>query len=107
MSPSRRNASSNEGASSRRCSETFVALDQTLTRIAAEEGHFPDAYRSYMSAVTAHFAEGISHAPDGYTAADFEGMTEAMVARFAAYRDRVEREWDDARRRTTRRRFGV
>ena len=41
--------------------------------------------------------EGISHAPDGYTAADFEGMTEAMVARFAAYRDRVEREWDDAR----------
>lgn len=78
--------------------ETFVAqLDQTLTRIAAEEGRFADGYRSYMSAVNANFAEGISHAPDGYTAADFEGMTEAMVARFAAYRDIATAEWEAAR----------
>jgi tetratricopeptide (TPR) repeat protein len=79
--------------------ETFVAqLDHTLTRIAAEEGRFADAYRSYVSAVTANFAEGISHAPDGYTAPDFEGMTEAMLARFEAYRDKVTDEWRDYRR---------
>lgn len=80
--------------------ETFVAqLDHTLTRIAAEEGRFADAYRSYVSAVTAHFAEGISHAPDGYTAPDFEGMTEAMLVRFEAYRDKVTDEWRKFRRK--------
>jgi tetratricopeptide (TPR) repeat protein len=80
--------------------ETFVAqLDHTLTRIAAEEGRFADAYRSYVSAVTAHFAEGISHAPDGYTAPDFDGMTEAMLERFEAYRDKVTDEWRKVRRK--------
>jgi tetratricopeptide (TPR) repeat protein len=70
--------------------ETFVAsLDYALARIAAEEGRWQEAYRSYINAVTSHFAEGVSHSPAAYTAPHFEGMTEAIVQRFDDYRDAV------------------
>ncbi|MET0938588.1 MAG: FHIPEP family type III secretion protein [Gaiellaceae bacterium] len=74
--------------------ETFVAeLDYGLARIAAERGDFKRAYRRYIEAVSAHFAQGVSHAPDGYTASHFEGITPFILRRFDAYRRRVHRVW--------------
>ena len=89
--------------------ETFVAqLDQTLTRIAAEEGHFPDAYRSYMSAVTAHFA-GRNLARSrrlyrGRLRGDDRGNGRAVRRLPGSSRKGMGRR---PPRRTTRRRFGV
>jgi tetratricopeptide (TPR) repeat protein len=74
--------------------ETFVAeLDYGLARIAAERGDFKRAYRRYIEAVSAHFAQGVSHAPDGYTASHFEGITPFILDRFGAYRRRVHQLW--------------
>lgn len=74
--------------------ETFVAeLDYGLARIAAERGDFKRAYRRYIEAVSAHFAQGVSHAPDGYTASHFEGITPFILSRFDAYRWRVHELW--------------
>jgi FHIPEP family len=79
--------------------ETFVAeLDYGLARIAAERGDFKRAYRRYIEAVSAHFAQGVSHAPDGYTASHFEGITPFILNRFDAYRQRVHTLWDRDRR---------
>jgi tetratricopeptide (TPR) repeat protein len=78
--------------------ETFVAeLDYGLARIAAERGDFKRAYRSYVEAVSAHFAQGVSHAPDGYTASHFEGITPFILSRFDAYRRRVRELWEEGR----------
>lgn len=79
--------------------ETFVAeLDYGLARIAAERGDFKRAYRRYIEAVSAHFAQGVSHAPDGYTASHFEGITPFILNRFDAYRLRVHKLWERDRR---------
>lgn len=79
--------------------ETFVAeLDYGLARIAAERGDFKRAYRRYIEAVSAHFAQGVSHAPDGYTASHFEGITPFILHRFDAYRRRVHELWEQDRR---------
>jgi hypothetical protein len=79
--------------------ETFVAeLDYGLARIAAERGDFKRAYRRYIEAVSAHFAQGVSHAPDGYTASHFEGITPFILNRFDAYRRRVHELWERDRR---------
>ena len=78
--------------------ETFVAeLDYGLARIAAERGDFKRAYRRYIEAVSAHFAQGVSHAPDGYTASHFEGITPFILNRFDAYRGRVHKLWEKDR----------
>ena len=74
--------------------ETFVSeLDYGLARVCAERGEFERAYRAYIDAVTALFGQGVSHAPDGYTAYHFEGMTPSILNRFEEYRSRVERLW--------------
>ena len=79
--------------------ETFVAeLDYGLARIAAERGDFKRAYRRYIEAVSAHFAQGVSHAPDGYTTSHFEGITPFILGRFDTYRRRVRELWEREQR---------
>ena len=79
--------------------ETFVAeLDYGLARIAAERGDFKLAYRRYIEAVSAHFAQGVSHAPDGYTTSHFEGITPFILGRFDTYRRRVREQWEREQR---------
>jgi tetratricopeptide (TPR) repeat protein len=74
--------------------ETFVAeLDYGLARIAAERGDFRRAYAHYIDAVSAHFAQGVSHAPRGYTAYHFERITEPILGRFRTYKEKVHGRW--------------
>ena len=74
--------------------ETFVAeLDYGLARIAAERGDFRRAYSHYIDAVSAHFAQGVSHAPRGYTAYHFERITEPILGRFRSYKVQVHDRW--------------
>lgn len=86
--------------------EIFVAdLDYALARIAAERGNFDEAYRRYIAAVMAHFSEGVSHKPDGYTADQFQGISDAIVHRFKRYVENVEREWKAKRQSEKMRRL--
>jgi FHIPEP family protein len=79
--------------------ETFVAeLDYCLARIAAEAGDFKRAYGHYVDAVSGHVAQGVWHAPVGYTAYQFVAIPDWMLDRFRAYRRRVRREMRKARR---------
>jgi tetratricopeptide (TPR) repeat protein len=72
--------------------ETFVAeLDYCLARIAAEEGDFKRAYGHYVDAVSGHVAQGVWHAPAGYTADQFVAIPDWMLDRFKAYRRCVRR----------------
>jgi tetratricopeptide (TPR) repeat protein len=79
--------------------ETFVAeLDYCLARIAAEAGDFRRAYGHYVDAVSGHVAQGVWHAPVGYTADQFVAIPEWMLDRFTAYRRNVRREMRKTRR---------
>jgi tetratricopeptide (TPR) repeat protein len=79
--------------------ETFVAeLDYCLARIAAEAGDFKRAYGHYVDAVSGHVAQGVWHAPAGYTADQFVAIPDWMLDRFKAYRRCVRREMRKARR---------
>lgn len=71
--------------------ETFVAeLDYGLARIAAERGDFEEAYKYYVSAVSAHLAKGVSHEQEfaGYM---FEFINDAIRGRFEEYKKTVEK----------------
>jgi type III secretory pathway component EscV len=74
--------------------ETFVAeLDYGLARIAAERGDFEEAYKYYVSAVSAHLAKGVSHTqgPQGLAGYMFEFINDAIRARFEEYKKNVEK----------------
>jgi tetratricopeptide (TPR) repeat protein len=78
--------------------ETFVSeLDYGLARIAAEQGDFKTAYQRYIDAVSARFAQGISHDPSDYTTYHFARITRTIVRRFETYRERVEASWQSFR----------
>lgn len=74
--------------------ETIVAeLDWNLARFAAERGDFASAYAHYIEAVSALLAEP-RMAFEGYF---YNGITAAIVARFAVYREVVETQAENAR----------
>jgi hypothetical protein len=74
--------------------ETFVAeLDYGLARIAAERGKFEEAYKHYISAVSAHIAQGVLYSSGGYTAQFyyFDFIGDAILKRFDKYKNEVEK----------------
>jgi hypothetical protein len=74
--------------------ETFVGeLDYGLARIAAEQGRFKDAYEHYIAAASALIAEGVSHAPYGYSGYQFAYIDKEMLSRYERYRGLVEDHW--------------
>jgi hypothetical protein len=80
--------------------ETFVAeLDYGLARLAAERGDFAAAYRHYTHAVSAYLAQGVGHAPHGYTSYFYGLIDERMMSRFHRYRRRVELKLETQRER--------
>jgi tetratricopeptide (TPR) repeat protein len=82
--------------------ETFVAeLDYCLARIAAEAGDFKRAYSHYVDAVSGHVAQGVWHAPVGYTGDQFVAIPDWMLDRFKVYRRKVRREMRKALRNTS------
>ena len=70
---------------------TYVAeLDHSLARIYAESGDFELAYKHYLSAVSAHIAQGVNH--ESQTSAQFyffDFIGEAMLRRFVQFKDKV------------------
>lgn len=79
-------------------SETFVAeLDYCLARIAAESGDFKRAYSHYVDAIAGHIAQGVWHAPEGYTAHQFVAISDWMLQRFKQYKCTVKQQWRDGR----------
>ena len=75
--------------------DTYVAeLDYGLARIAAERGEFLKAFKHFTSAMTAHFAQGLSQGSTNTWSSlsdyYFDYIDRRMLQRFSDYKDNVE-----------------
>jgi hypothetical protein len=75
--------------------DTYVAeLDYGLARIAAERGEFLKAFRHLTSAMTAHFAQGLSQGSSNTWSSlsdyYFDYIDRRMLERFSDYKDKVD-----------------
>jgi tetratricopeptide (TPR) repeat protein len=70
---------------------TYVAeLDHSLARLSAESNDFESAYKYYLSAVSAHIAQGVDH--QSQTSAQFyffDFIGDAMLRRYVEFKDKV------------------
>lgn len=74
---------------------TFISeLSYGLARLSAEQGDFIEAYKHYVSAVSAQLGQGVYHNPYGYTGYFFQMIEREMLERIIRYKERVESYWN-------------
>ncbi|OOP56464.1 MAG: hypothetical protein AYP45_08915 [Candidatus Brocadia carolinensis] len=74
---------------------TFISeLSYGLARLSAEQGDFFEAYKHYVSAVSAQLGQGVYHNPYGYTGYFFQMIEREMLERIIRYKERVESYWN-------------